>query len=64
MAERTNYSGTFTFTEEEKEDFIYRLVDEFKDSLAGTMTDAQKYAFVAGARSAVVALSNGADDHH
>lgn len=58
MAERTNYSGSFTFTEEEKEEFIYRLVDEFRDSLAGTMTDAQKYAFIAGARSAIVTLSS------
>ncbi|WGR74358.1 MULTISPECIES: hypothetical protein [unclassified Bradyrhizobium] len=60
MAEGTNYSGSFSFTEKEKEEFIYGLVDEFKASLAGTMTDSQKYAFIAGARYAIVTLSKGA----
>jgi hypothetical protein len=42
-------------TEDEREEFIYSLLGEFQRSL-GSITDEQKYAFIAGARSALVTL--------
>jgi hypothetical protein len=42
-------------TEDEREELIYSLLDEFKASI-GPITDEQKFAFIAGARSALVAI--------
>lgn len=43
-------------TEDEREELIYRLLDEFKQSTGDAFNDERKYAFIAGARSALVAI--------
>jgi hypothetical protein len=42
-------------SEDEREELIYGLLDEFRASV-GAITDDQKYAFIAGARSALVTI--------
>lgn len=42
-------------TEDEREELIYSLLMEFQASIGAT-TDEQKYAFIAGARSALVTI--------
>lgn len=44
-------------TEDEREEIIYSLLDEFKASV-GSISDEQKYAFIAGARSALVTVKD------
>ena len=44
-------------TEDEREELIYSLLDEFVASV-GSITDQQKYAFIAGARSALVTVND------
>ena len=48
-------------TEDEREDLIYRLCDEFKQSIGSAFNDVQKYAFIAGARAALHAVEQTAD---
>lgn len=43
-------------TEDEREELIYSLLEEFNASV-GAITDDQKYAFLAGARSALVTMA-------
>lgn len=43
-------------TEDEREELIYSLLDEFRTSV-GAITDEQKYAFIAGARFALVTMA-------
>lgn len=43
-------------TEDEKEELVYELCGEFAQSIGSTFNDERKYAFIAGARSAIVAL--------
>jgi len=49
-------------TEDEREELIYSLLDEFIASI-GSVTDEQKYAFIAGARSALVTVSGRLTEH-
>ena len=42
-------------TEDEREELIYRLCDEFKNSIGASFNDEKKYAFLAGARAALFA---------
>ena len=42
-------------TEDEREELIYRLLVEFCASVCA-ITDEQKYAFIAGARAALVTV--------
>lgn len=42
-------------TEDEREELVYRLLAEFQDSV-GAIGDDAKYAFIAGARSALHAV--------
>ena len=44
-------------TEDEKEELIYRLWEEFADSIKVPLDDVRKFAFVAGARSAIYELT-------
>lgn len=44
-------------TEDEREELVYRLVEEFKASV-GSVTDQQRYAFISGARAALVAVKD------
>jgi len=46
--------------EDAREELIYRLLDEFRSSV-GSITDEQKYAFIAGARSALVSVDRMID---
>jgi len=46
-------------TEDEREELIYSLLVEFCASV-GAITDEQKYAFIAGARSALVTMEERA----
>ena len=49
-------------TEDEREELVYRLLEQFMDSV-GPISDDAKYAFIAGARSALVHVdSSGAKD--
>ena len=43
-------------TEDEIEDLIYRLLDEFQQSAGAAFNDEKKFSFVAGARAALHAL--------
>ena len=45
-------------TEDDREELIERLLMEFQASVGAT-TDEQKYAFIAGARAAIVTLEQG-----
>lgn len=40
-------------TEDEREELVYRLLEEFTESVGGKISDDAKYAFIAGARSAL-----------
>ena len=47
-------------TEDEKEDLVYALWAEFRDSIGATDNDQRKYDFIAGARAAIHALEQSA----
>lgn len=44
-------------TEDEREDLIYRLLDEFQQAVGKPISDEQKFSFIAGARAALHATS-------
>ena len=44
-------------TESEREELIYNLLDQFKASV-GSISDQQKYSFIAGARCALVTVAD------
>lgn len=43
-------------TDDECEDLICRLLDEFKQSIGAALDENRKYAFIAGARAALLAV--------
>lgn len=45
-------------TEDEKEDLVYRLWEEFAASIKCPLDDERKFVFVAGARSAIHELTH------
>lgn len=45
-------------TEDRRENLIAELAEEFMKSIGATFDDTQKYAFIAGARSALVMIEN------
>lgn len=45
-------------TEDEKEELVHELCNEFAESVGLIFNDVRKYAFIAGARSAIVALQD------
>lgn len=47
-------------TEDEKEEMIYRLWDEFAATIGSAATDEKKYAFIVGARAAIHELEQKA----
>lgn len=53
-------------TEDEKEDLIHELCDAFAKSIGTIFNDVRKYAFIAGARSAIVAMQERGliEPHH
>lgn len=44
-------------TEDEKEELVYRLWQEFAESIKVPLDDEKRFAFVAGARSAIYELT-------
>jgi len=44
-------------TEDEREDLIYRLLEDFQQSIVKPLSDEQKFSFIAGARAAIHAVS-------
>lgn len=49
-------------TEDEKEELVYRLWEEFAASIKWAIDDDRRFVFFAGARSAIYELKQGASD--
>jgi hypothetical protein len=48
---------TKIMTEDEKEELVYRLWQEFAESIKAPLDDERRFTFVAGARSAIYELT-------
>lgn len=49
--------GKIKLTEDEKEELVYRLWEEFAASIRAPLDDERKFSFIAGARSAIYELT-------
>ena len=45
-------------TEDEREELVYRLLEEFKESVGSAFDDKMKLGFIAGARSALFTMKD------
>jgi hypothetical protein len=45
-------------TEDEREDLVYRLLEEFKQSIGSAFDDKLKLGFITGARAALFAMKD------
>lgn len=43
--------------EDKREELVYQLLDEFRDSIGSAFNDEKKFSFIAGARAALVTIS-------
>jgi hypothetical protein len=49
-------------SDDEREELVHRLLEEFRQSVKHTMSNNERFAFIAGARSALHAVMTETDE--